>query len=97
MQVGIKEEAGLDVVPLRIIAVLDRNQHNVPPYAYGVCKIFVLCELLGGDFVQNNETSESCYFSLDDLPDLEMEKITREQIEMCFHAKDDENWRVLFD
>jgi len=93
----VKEEAGLDVRPLRLIALQDRNKHNYPPYAYGICKIFVLCELLGGEFAQNNETSESRYFSLDDLPDLATEKTTKEQIEMCFQAKIDANWGVLFD
>ena len=32
----VKEEAGLDVIADRIIAVQDRAQHNVPIYAYGV-------------------------------------------------------------
>lgn len=29
----VKEEAGLDVEAIRIIAVQDRNLHNLPPYA----------------------------------------------------------------
>ena len=41
------EEAGLKVEPVRLIALHDRNRHNPPPYAYGVCKIFVLCEERG--------------------------------------------------
>lgn len=93
----VKEESGFDVTPLRIIAVQDRNKHNAPPYAYGVCKIFVLCELLGGKFVENNETSECCFFALNELPELAAAKNTKEQIQMCYRAKDDENWVVLFD
>ena len=93
----VKEESGYDVEPLRIIAVQDRNKHNYPLYAYGICKIFVLCELLGGEFVNNIETSECDFFSVNDLPELANEKNTIEQIEMCFHAKDDENWKVYFD
>ena len=45
-----KEESGLDVKPIRIIAIQDRNKHNVPQYAYGIVKVFVLCEVLGGSF-----------------------------------------------
>lgn len=41
-----KEEAGLDVNPIKLIAVHDRNKHNKPIYAYGVCKIFIECEVL---------------------------------------------------
>jgi len=93
----VKEESGFDVVPLRLIAVQDRNKHNHPPYAYGICKIFVLCKLLGGEFANNAETSECCFFALNELPELAAEKNTKEQIEMCFRAKDSENWDVLFD
>ena len=64
----VKEEAGLDVKPERIIAVQDRNKHNQPPYAYGICKIFFLCSLLGGQFKENIETTGFDYFSEDVLP-----------------------------
>ena len=30
----VKEDVGLDVVAKRLIAVQDRNKHNLPPYAY---------------------------------------------------------------
>ena len=94
----VKEESGFDAEPLRLIAVQDRNKHNSPPYAYGICKIFVLCKLLGGgEFVENPETSECGFFALNELPELAEEKNTKEQIEMCFRAKDDEHWHVMFD
>ena len=93
----VKEETGLDVFAKKIIAVQDRNKHNKPVYAYGVCKIFVLCELLGGEFKENIETTEISYFSLNELPELSEAKNSREQIEMCFKASEDENWKVQFD
>lgn len=93
----VKEEAGLDVEAVRVIALQDRNLHNTPPYAYNVCKVFVLCEVLGGNFQSNIETVESRYFGLDELPVLAEEKNTREQIEMCFSAYRDENWQIEFD
>jgi len=92
-----KEEAGLEVIAERLIAVQDRKKHNHPPYAYGICKIFVLCRRIGGEFLPNTETSESAFFSMDNLPPLSAQRITREQIEMCFSAYRDENWKVLFD
>lgn len=57
-----KEEAGLDVIPKKIIAVQDRNKHNKPIYAYGICKIFVLCDVVGGEFAPNIETTETRIF-----------------------------------
>lgn len=93
----VKEETGLDVFAKKIIAVQDRNKHNKPVYAYGVCKIFVLCELIGGKFENNIETTEIAYFSLDELPILSEAKNNKEQIELCFRANEDENWEVQFD
>lgn len=93
----VEEEAGLKVEATRIIAVQDRNMHNVPPYAYNVCKIFVLCEILSGHFQPNIETTESDYFRLEELPLLAEEKNNEEQIKMCFSAYHDKNWQVLFE
>ena len=94
----VREETGLLVKALKIISIQDRNKHNKPIYAYGICKIFVLCEVIGGEFAQNTETTETRYFSIEELPsDLAEEKTTREQIEMCFQAFSDENWQTLFD
>ena len=49
----VKEESGLDVKTVRLIALQDRNKHNKPVYAYGICKVFVLCEIIGGCFVND--------------------------------------------
>ncbi len=93
----VKEEAGLDVKVKRIIAVQDREKHNLPIYAYKVCKIFLQCELLGGAFVPNIETTGFDYFGIDDLPCLAEEKNNREQIEMCFQAMRSEAWEALYE
>lgn len=94
----VKEETGLDVEAVKLIALQDRNKHNKPVYAYGVWKVFVLCKRIGGEFVENIETTEIQYFGLNELPDnLAEEKCTKEQIEMCFKAKEDATWQVQFD
>ncbi|MBD5546796.1 MAG: NUDIX hydrolase [Lachnospiraceae bacterium] len=93
----VKEEAGLDVSADLIIAVQDREKHNLPIYAYKVCKIFVLCSVIGGSFEDNIETVESRYFALDELPALAAEKNNAEQIKMCFDAYHSEHWDTWFD
>ena len=94
----VKEETGLDVEPIKIISVQDRNKHNKPIYAYGVCKIFVLCNVISGEFVENIETTEIKYFSINEIPNnLAEEKTNREQIEMCFEAYKNINWQTQFD
>lgn len=92
-----KEEAGLDVKPVRIIAVQNRNNHNFPKYAYEIVKIFVFCDVIGGSFKENIETTDSGYFLLNDLPELDEDKNVYSQIKMCFDAYQDENWQVVFD
>ena len=93
----VKEEAGLDVIVKRVIAVQDREKHNLPIYAYKVCKIFMQCEVIGGEFAANLETTGFDYFGIDELPPLAEEKNNREQIEMCFKAMHSEAWEALFD
>lgn len=93
----VKEEAGLDISVKRIIAVQDREKHNLPVYAYKVCKIFMQCEVIGGQFIPNIETIGFDYFSMDELPCLAEEKNTREQIGMCFTAMNSKTWEALFD
>ena len=93
----VREETGLDVEAVRLIACQDRNKHNTPPYAYGICKVFVLCRKIGGVFAENLETISSRYFALDALPNLALEKNTPEQIKMCFEAEAAEQWETMFD
>lgn len=93
----VKEEAGLDINPTRIIAIQDRNKHNLPKYAYGICKVFVLCSIISGSFKPNNETTESDYFALNELPILDEDKNIYYQIQMCFDAFISEKWEVVFD
>ncbi len=93
----VREEAGLDVVAERLIAVHDRNRHNTPRYAYGVCKIFVLCRIVGGEFAANIETTGSDFFAEDQLPPMDLAKNTPEQVKLCFAACRDEQWAVRFD
>ena len=94
----VKEESGLDVIAEKIIAVQDRTKHNLPRYAYGICKIFMLCSVIGGRFEENVETIGFDYFTEDNLPILADAKNTKEQIQMCFEAyRKGDAWKVMFD
>lgn len=93
----LREEAGLDGVVEKIIAVQDRAKHNRPLYIYGVVKIFYLCRATGGDFVPNIETTARAYFAEDNLPALVESKCNGEQIQLCFAASRAEFWKTQFD
>ena len=94
----VKEEAGLDVIPEKLVAVHDRNRRNADTYIFGVAKFFFLCKVTGGEFTANIETTESRYFAEDELPtSLADEKCTAEQIKLCFKAHRADFWETVFD
>ena len=89
----VREETGLEVTPMRLIAIQDRNRHNKPKYAYSVCKIFILCNIKFG----TQETPENDFFDIGALPELANEINTFSQIHMCYKAYYDNKWVVQFD
>lgn len=93
----VKEESGLDVAVEKVIAIQDRAKHNLPAYAYGVCKIFAQCSVIGGSFEPNIETTEFQYFAENMLPELATEKNNKEQIRMCFAAYRAKDWKTLLE
>lgn len=76
---------------------ISTNTWSLPRYAYGVCKVFTLCKTLGGAFKEDIETCDGEFFSLDELPELDMAQNTKEQIKMCFLAEKYSNWQTIFD
>ena len=94
----VLEETGFVVHAEKLIAVQDWRKHNVTNYAYGVLKIFVLCEFESGEFKENIETTEIAFFDKESLPEqLAVEKTPKEQILMCFESYENKNLPTLFD
>lgn len=84
----------------KVLAVQDREKHNKPVYAWKICKIFILCSIKkDGKFTANIETTESKYFSLEEISKLNLaeEKNNLEQIKMCFVAYENKNWQTQLD
>lgn len=91
------EEAGAVVKPFKVIAILDRHKHVQDDYPFTIYKIFVACEYIEGRHVENIETSDADFFSLDKLPDLSVNRNSYDQIKMCFEAFVDENHQTICD
>lgn len=83
----VLEEAGLEVSPIRLVAVLDKKCHKHPPDLYHIYKLFILCEEIGGELQNGMETSETGFFGMDELPPLSEPRITAEQIRMMFEFR----------
>jgi len=93
----LKEETGLDVEPIRLLAILDKKSHNHPPDLFHVYKIFFLCKEIGGDLKCGMETCDIGFFSLNNLPPLSETRITIDQIKMLFDFYNNPNKPAICD
>lgn len=93
----IKEEAGLEVKSVKLLAVYDKKCHPHPPSPYHVYKIFIMCEIVGGTTAAGLETSEVGFFEIDELPELSIERNTESQIRTMFEFLIDSNKETLLD
>ena len=80
----VKEESGFDVKVTKLLAVHDKKCHPHPPSPFHVYKMFIQCELIGGQPTEGIETSAVEFFSEHELPPLSTARNTKNQIEMAF-------------
>lgn len=90
-----KEETGRTVSFNKLVSVVDQSQDSMSKRAYSVIKMYIIVDELSGEFQENHETVATEYFALDELPELGRYRSTYEQIELCFKAKDDKNWKTI--
>lgn len=76
------EEAGLNVKPVRLLAVMDKKCHPHPASPFYSYKIFILCEIIGGNLSAGDETLDAQFFDLDNIPELSSERLTKGQLEI---------------
>jgi ADP-ribose pyrophosphatase YjhB (NUDIX family) len=93
----VKEEAGLQVKPIRLLAVFDKKCHPHPPSPYHVYKIFILCEIVGGSLRTGMETSDARFFGSHELPELSVERNTESQIKIMFEYLENPNKEAMLD
>lgn len=85
-----REEAGVKVEPVRLLAVFDKKCHNHPPDVYYAYKIFIECNILDATIHTGYETTDAGFFSLEALPPLSTPRNTLEQVEMMFRFRDNQ-------
>lgn len=83
----VKEETGLDVKAIKLLAILDKKKHNHPPALHYVYKIFIQCEIIGGDLRTAFDILDVGFFSKDEIPELSEERVTKEQIDLMFEYR----------
>jgi ADP-ribose pyrophosphatase YjhB (NUDIX family) len=81
----VREESGLVVRALRVLAIDERDRHGHPPLLHAVWKVFVLCELLGGDLqCDGHEILAAGWFGEDEVPPLSETRLMPEQVRRMF-------------
>ncbi|PWW05077.1 ADP-ribose pyrophosphatase YjhB (NUDIX family) [Paenibacillus cellulosilyticus] len=93
----VREESGYTVRPVRLLAVLDKKFHNHPPEPYHIYKIFIQCEIIGGDAQIGLETSAVDFFEEHNLPELSAERNTLKQLQLMFEYLHNPNKEVIVD
>ncbi len=92
-----QEEAGADVEPVRLLAVLDKRCHNHPPDLYYIYKIFIECRFKGWIERDQMETSDAGFFGAKNLPSLSTPRNTAEQMSMLFDFRSGKRVDPVFD
>jgi ADP-ribose pyrophosphatase YjhB (NUDIX family) len=87
----VHEEAGYEVVPVKMLAMLDKKFFLHPESAYHVYKVFLRCEITGGKAQNGLESTGVAFFAPDNLPPLSQHRNTAEQIALLFQHHDDPN------
>lgn len=99
-EVAIKEvfeESGFHVKATKLLAVLDKKCHPHPPSPYHVYKLFIACEIIGGEARSGIETSRVEFFHKNELPTLSMDRNTETQIMQMFDQYDNPSADVQVD
>jgi len=93
----VKEESGYEVKPIRILGLIDYNKHQSKPFPFDLYQLFMECEITGGEVKIGIETSDVGFFSMDNLPELSVRRVTKEQIIKMFELYRNKELEPIFD
>ena len=93
----VKEEAGLDVKPVKVLAIFDKRHHHHERGLFHLYRILVHCELIGGEFVDNIETDAMDFFARDAIPPLIRFKMSQDYLDEAFAHFEDPSRATSFD
>jgi len=95
----VREEAGYDCQPRKLIGVFDANR-DVPgetlEFGHGY-KLVFLCDLTGGDGVHDHEILEVGFFGAGEIPSLSTARTDPRVLAECFAHAHDAARKTFFD
>lgn len=92
-----KEETGLDVIPKKLLAVLDKQKHAHPPQPFYVYKMFFYCEATSFETRKGFDVLDVQYFSINGLPAMSEERVLKSQVELLYRKIIAADFETLFD
>jgi len=99
-EVAVKEtleESGYEVRASRLLGIVDKKFHEHPPSPWHVYKIFIQCEITGGQALAGMETLEVGFFGEHELPQLSTERNTQTQLSKLFELYRNPSGDIMFD
>ncbi len=95
-----REETGLEVEAIRLLALFDKRKQPHPPQPWYVYKAFVLCEIRGGSLaLETGETTGAHWFAREQIASIELstDRVTRSQLQIMFGFADDPALQTVCD
>jgi ADP-ribose pyrophosphatase YjhB (NUDIX family) len=85
----VREESGIEVEVLKLIACWDKDLQGHPRQAEHVYRLVFLCRQTGGSLSTSHETTGAGFFPADDLPPLCPHRAARHYLTLAWtHASD---------
>ncbi|MDB6077658.1 MAG: hydrolase [Akkermansiaceae bacterium] len=93
----VREESGLEVRALKLIACWDKDKQGHPRQPEHVYKLVFLCERTGGELATSHETDGAAFFDPREMPDLCPYRAAPQYIELAFRHLSDFALATAFD
>lgn len=93
----IREESGYLARAVKVLAVYDRDSHGAPPLPWPVYKLFIRCDLEGGEARHSIETDGVGFFAEGEIPPLSEGRVMPAQIQRMFEHLRNPGWATDFD
>jgi ADP-ribose pyrophosphatase YjhB (NUDIX family) len=93
----VKEETGLDINPVALMAVFDKRKHPHPPQPFYVYKIVIYCEATSSDILKGFDVLDAAWHEVDNLPELSEDRILQSQIKLVYDKVLNNDFTSYFD
>jgi ADP-ribose pyrophosphatase YjhB (NUDIX family) len=92
-----KEETGIDVIPLRLLAVFDKRKHAHPAESLYIYKLVFHCEATSLNVSKGFDVLDVGYFDVNNLPELSTDRILKSQIDFLYKKVTTSDPETYFD